>query len=103
MRRILRIQTGWGESEGSGWRWGRGGRDRQLPLGPSPHGQAATSSQILRHQRARRHLVELINILCQLAEILKDHLKALKVVKTPLECPHPKLLWICKSTIAAWL
>ena len=39
---------GAGKSVGSGWRQGRGGKDHQSPLSPSPHGQAATSSQSLR-------------------------------------------------------
>ena len=61
----------------------------------------ATTSQIAWCQQSQRHLVELLNITGQLAEILKDVLKALKVVKTQLEGLHPKRLWICKLRISS--
>lgn len=60
-------------------------------------------SQTTRRQWSQRHLVGLLDIACQLAEIAKDGLKALKVVKTLPECLHPKLLRICILMIASWL
>ena len=47
--------------------------------------------------------MEFLNIVLQLAEILMDDLKALKVAEALLECLYAKLLWICKFIIASWL